>query len=400
MTAIQPVLTPQSAARLTLFSFTGAVLISATSSAPTPLYPLYRTLFHLSPSLLTVIFGVYAFALLAALLTVGKISDYTGRRPLMLLALALNSVALMIFICADSAAVLIGARLVQGFATGIALPTFGATLIDANKHRGPLLNSVTAFLGMTLGTLAGSILVTYAPFPTVTLYALLLLAMLVTMALLPLIPETISPQPGVLAALRPQVMIPRRALGPLVKVAPVNIATWMLGGFYLSLMPTLVISATGLTSPFVGGSVVATLMLSATAAVFIFRSLAPARALFIGTLMLTAGVSVTLTGVGLHSVAWLYLGTAIAGQGFGSIFSNVLKIIMQLAESHQRAGLFSAFLIKSYLAFAVPAILAGIAAPHIGLTQTAFVYGMTIVILALVSLLVVRSGSFASTAQS
>ena len=268
MTAIQPALTPQSAVRLTLFSFTGAVLISATSSAPTPLYPLYRTLFHLSPSLLTVIFGVYAFALLAALLTVGKISDYTGRRPLMLLALALNSVALMIFIYADSAAVLIGARMVQGFATGIALPTFGATLIDANKHRGPLLNSVTAFLGMTLGTLAGSILVTYAPFPTVTLYALLLLTMLVMMALLPLIPETISPQPGVLAALRPQVMIPRRALGPLLKVAPVNIATWMLGGFYLSLMPTLVISATGLTSPFVGGSVVTTLMLSATAAVF------------------------------------------------------------------------------------------------------------------------------------
>ncbi|MDU7869268.1 MAG: MFS transporter, partial [Pantoea sp.] len=233
MTAIQPALTPQSAVRLTLFSFTGAVLISATSSAPTPLYPLYRTLFHLSPSLLTVIFGVYAFALLAALLTVGKISDYTGRRPLMLLALALNSVALMIFIYADSAAVLIGARMVQGFATGIALPTFGATLIDANKHRGPLLNSVTAFLGMTLGTLAGSILVTYAPFPTVTLYALLLLTMLVMMALLPLISETISPQPGVLAALRPQVMIPRRALGPLLKVAPVNIATWMLGGFYL-----------------------------------------------------------------------------------------------------------------------------------------------------------------------
>lgn len=111
--------------------------------------------------------------------------------------------------------------------------------------------------------------------------------------------------------------------------------------------------------------------------------------------MLIAGVSLTLSGVGLHAVAWLYLGTAIAGQGFGSIFSNVLKIIMQLAENHERAGLFSAFLIKSYLAFALPAILAGIAAPHIGLTLTAFLYGMTIVMLALVSLLAVRSGSFA-----
>jgi len=220
------------------------------------------------------------------------------------------------------------------------------------------------------------------------------------MALLPLIPETISPQPGVLAALRPQVSIPRRALGPLLKVAPVNIATWMLGGFYLSLMPTMVANATGLTSPFIGGSVVATLMLSATAAVFLFRPLPPARALVIGTLMLMTGVSVTLTGLSLHSVAWLYIGTALAGQGFGSIFANVLKIIMQLAESHERAGLFSAFLIKSYLAFALPAIAAGIVAPHLGLTRTAWCYGMTILVLAMVSLLAVRGRALAGAAGS
>ncbi|WP_426606941.1 MFS transporter [Pantoea anthophila] len=393
-------LTPQAATRTTIFSFTSAALISATSSAPTPLYPLYRTLFHLTPTMLTLIFGAYAFALLAALLTVGKVSDYTGRRPLMLLALALNAIALVIFMTAGSASTLIAARLVQGFATGVALPTFGASLLDASKTRGPLLNSFTAFLGMTLGTLAGGILVSLAPYPTVTLYALLLLLMLFAMTLLPLIPETISLQPGVLAALRPQVSIPRRALGPLLKVAPVNIATWMLGGFYLSLMPTMVANATGLTSPFIGGSVVATLMLSATAAVFLFRPLPPARALVIGTLMLMTGVSVTLTGLSLHSVAWLYIGTALAGQGFGSIFANVLKIIMQLAESHERAGLFSAFLIKSYLAFALPAIAAGIVAPHLGLTRTAWCYGMTILVLAMVSLLAVRGRALAGAAGS
>jgi uncharacterized membrane protein YdbT with pleckstrin-like domain len=116
--------------------------------------------------------------------------------------------------------------------------------------------------------------------------------------------------------------------------------------------------------------------------------------------MLMAGVSVTLTGLSLHSVVWLYAGTAIAGQGFGSIFASVLKIIMPLAESHERAGLFAAFLIKSYLAFALPAIAAGIAAPHIGLNQTAWCYGMTIIVLALVSLLAVRGRDPAGAASS
>ena len=142
-------------------------------------------------------------------------------------------------------------------------------------------------------------------------------------------------------------------------------AAWALGGFYLSLMPTLVILVTGLRSPFVGGAVVATLMLSATGSVFIFRRWQPQRALFIGTLTLMAGIGVTLIGINHHLTALLFLGTAVAGQGFGSIFSTIISIVMPLAESHERAGLFAAFLIKSYLAFALPALLAGCAVPRL-----------------------------------
>jgi MFS family permease len=59
----------------------------------------------------TTIFAVYAFSLLAALLTVGSLSDYVGRRPVILAALVLNAAAMMLFIRADSAAALIEARL-------------------------------------------------------------------------------------------------------------------------------------------------------------------------------------------------------------------------------------------------------------------------------------------------
>ncbi|MEZ3498500.1 MFS transporter [Pantoea sp. KPR_PJ] len=383
-------LTDASAARITLYGFICATLFSATSSAPTPLYPLYRSLYHLSPAMITVIFASYAFALLLALLTLGRLSDFVGRRAMMLAALLCNAAALAIFMLAHSADMLILARVIQGLATGIALPTFGAAILDGNKVRGPLLNSVTAFLGLLAGSLAGATLVTYAPFPTVSIYALLFMLMLLALALLPLMPETVTPVSGALSALKPQIAVPPRALGPLLRLLPVNIATWALGGFYLSLMPTLAILATGSDSPFIGGGVVSTLMLSATASVFLFRRLPPPRALSLGTLALIGGVAVTLSGINHHLSTLLFLGTAIAGQGFGSVFSTIMKIVMPLAESHQRAGLFAAFLVESYLAFALPAMVAGFAVLQLGLTATANYYCLGILLMATLSLLAGR----------
>ncbi|MBW6421290.1 MFS transporter [Rhizobium sp. XQZ8] len=386
--------------RMTTYSFLFSVLIGAGTSAVTPLYHVYQELFHLSPAMITFIFGSYAFALLATLLTLGGLSDYVGRKPLILLALLFNVAALTIFIFADSGPMLLAGRIVQGFATGVAFPTLGATILDGDKARGSILNSISPFLGLMIGTLAAGALVAFAPEPTRLVYALLLLVTIAGIVMLPFMPETTSGRPGALKAMKPNVSIPRRALGPLLKVTPLNVASWALGGFYLSLMPTLVAVATGITSPFVGATVVSTMMLTATASVFIFKALPPRRVLFIATNSLMIGVVITLFGVQQENGGLLFAGTAIAGLGFGSTFANVLKIVLPLAEGHERAGLFSAFLVESYLAFSVPAIVAGLAAPVLGLSNTAYLYGAVIIALALISIAATRNNLVESPAAS
>lgn len=99
---------------LTLATFFGA------SSVPTPLYRIYQENFSISPVLITVIFAVYAFALLAALLIAGSISDHLGRRPVIFSALLLEIIAMGFFVVASGPGWLIAARIVQGIATGIA----------------------------------------------------------------------------------------------------------------------------------------------------------------------------------------------------------------------------------------------------------------------------------------
>jgi MFS family permease len=87
---------------------------------PTSLYQQYQDNLGLAPSAITIIFAAYVLSLLAALLTVGSLSDFIGRRPAILAALALNIASMAMFMTAGSETALIAARALQGFATGLA----------------------------------------------------------------------------------------------------------------------------------------------------------------------------------------------------------------------------------------------------------------------------------------
>jgi hypothetical protein len=198
-------------------------------------------------------------------------------------------------------------------------------------------------------------------------------------------PETAQGRPGALASLRPHVSVPPQARRALMKVTPVTIASWALGGFYFSLMPALVRVATGVTLPVVGGLVVGALTLSGAVSVLSLRTIDPRRILSGGIFALTAGVAITLAGVAAQLVAPMLAGTLVAGIGFGAAFSGTMRTVMPLAKANERAGLLSAFYVEGYLSFSLPAMLSGFLAPIVGLTTVADVYGAAVIVLALAS---------------
>ena len=82
---------------------------NAASSAPSPLYGLYREAWGFSAATLTAVFASYAFALLAALLLFGSLSDHLGRRTVIVLALVLEIVSVLLFWQAPSVGWLLSA---------------------------------------------------------------------------------------------------------------------------------------------------------------------------------------------------------------------------------------------------------------------------------------------------
>jgi MFS family permease len=115
--------TPRALSPRAAFGLLTSILVTllASSSAPTPLYATYQARWGFSPVAVTVVFGVYAVAVLVSLLVLGSLSDHVGRRPVLLTALVAQAGVMLLFATASGLDVLLLARVLQGLATGSAV---------------------------------------------------------------------------------------------------------------------------------------------------------------------------------------------------------------------------------------------------------------------------------------
>ncbi len=364
------------------------LLFMAAGSAPSPLYVVYQAEWHFAATTLTAVFAVYALALLIALLTIGSISDFVGRRPVLAASLVLQAAGMGLFLLADGVSGLVLARIVQGLATGAALGTISAALVDlepaGRPGRGALFNSLSPPIGLAIGALGSGLLVQYAPAPTSLVFVLLGLGFLALAGSVAFLPETVARRPGALASLRPQIAVPPSGRRTFWRTAPALVATWSLGGLYLSLGPSLAADVLDLHNHLVGGLVVAVLNVAAALTVLAVQHRPAPSLLLSGCLVLAAGAAVTLISLATGSVPGFFVGSAVAGVGFGATFLGAFRTLSSLARPQERAELFAAVYVVSYLAFSVPAVLAGLATSAYGLRPTATVYGLVVIALTLV----------------
>jgi hypothetical protein len=368
------------------------------SAAASPLYRVYQARFHFSAATLTAVFAVYVLVLLATLLLFGSMSDYLGRLPVIIAALAFSVAACGIFLAAHDTAALYLARSLQGIATGLASGPTGAALIDLQppgSQRAPLVTSVFSTFGLALGALITSVLVQYAPAPTHLIWWALLAVFAAGIVAVLAMAEPGVRRPGALTSLRPRVAVPRPARGTFAVAVPCIVSGWALGGLYLSLGPSLAAQATGSPNLLWGGLVIFLLCGVGAAAAFALRNVGSRATMLAGCLSLLAGMAVTFGAIAATASAAFLAGTAVAGAGFGLAFLGSFRMITALAKPDDRAGLVAAVYIAGYLAFSVPALIAGVAATRFGLHSTALVYAAALAALAAaaVGLLLLRPGA-------
>jgi MFS family permease len=380
------VVTLPRAAAFWLVAATTATLLAA-SSAPSPLYAVYQAEFRFSALTLTAIFAVYVLALLLSLLTVGRLSDYLGRRPVLAVALLVEAAAMAVFLDAHGVAALYLARIVQGLATGAAVGVLGAYLLDLQppdgSRLGSLINSAAATGGLGIGAALTGVLVEYAPQPTRLVFLILTAAFVLLAGATAVLPETVQPQPGVRGALRPRVSVPVAARRPFLRAAPTMASTWMLGGLMFSVGGSLLVAVFGQHNHAVVGLVLGAFAGMAAVGSVVMRDHTPERMARVGTSLLSVGTVLFVVALATTSLSAFVAGAVIAGAGFGPAFLGAFRAVSQLAAPHERAGLISAIYVVSYLAFSIPALVAGLVIAHVGLRGPALVYGSIVALVAL-----------------
>ena len=364
------------------------VLMLAASGVPSPLYRVYQQEFGFSSGVLTTVFGIYSFALLASLLVVGGLSDHVGRRPVLIAAFVLEAAAMALFLFADGVGWLLAARVVQGLATGALTSTLGASLLDLQHRERPLgafINSASPGLGLSVGAVGAGLLVQWVPSPTDWVFGVLTAVFLLAALGTYLLPESSPRLPGAAASLRPRVHVPPAHRLAFVVALPILVACWALGGLYASLGPSLVADVFGIDNHLVGGLLILALNGTGIVGSLALRTSPPERALLVGALVFTIGVVGTLAALVATSVGLLFTAAVVTGFGFGAAFLGAVATITHGVAPGHRAGLLASIFVAGYLAFSIPAIAAGIAVGEVGLTRTTEVYGLVVVLLALVA---------------
>jgi MFS family permease len=347
--------------------------LTAFSTAPSPLYSLYRRQDHLSSITVTIVYAVFAAGIVVSLLLVGHLSDWYGRRTLLIPALATALAAAIIFATSTSLPALLVGRVLTGLALGAATATAGAYLTDLDSgpngvatRRAQIVSTVANVGGLATGPLVAGLLATYLPSLPRLIY--IIFAVLLAFALVAM---WRSPEVRPLPIPRPRYR-PQRLVVP--AAARTQFSAALTGDF---LVFTVFGLFAGLASAFLSGSLHRSSPALAGLTVFIsfgvgaMTQVATAtwpqrRLLSLGVPALIAGLAVIVTGAWVHppSLALFLTGAGLVGVGSGSIFRSALTTVLTTAPPKDRAAALALFYVVGYLGLSLPVVAAGIALQH------------------------------------
>ncbi|QNJ92131.1 MFS transporter [Mycolicibacterium fluoranthenivorans] len=369
---------------LLAFAF-AAVMLGTT--LPTPMYALYAAQMHFAVLTTTIVFAAYAIGVLGALLVVGGWSDAIGRRPVLLGGLVFALASAVVFLFADSVAVLLVGRLLSGLSAGIFTGTATAAVVEAlpaaQRERGAVVATVANIGGLGTGPILAGLLVQYEPHALTLPFVVHIVLVVLAIAAVLIAPET-SDRTGRIGMQRLSVPVEARAV--FITAATAAFAGFAVMGLFTSVAPAFVANVVGNDNHAVGGAVASSIFLASAAAQLAGRRIAPARAVAAGSAVLVIGMVILAAALHFSSLTGILVAALVAGTGQGISFSRGLAAVVEQVPTERRAEVSSTYFVVAYVAISLPVVGAGLAAHAWGLRTAGEVFAVVVAALAMVCL--------------
>ncbi|AGZ40085.1 MFS transporter [Actinoplanes friuliensis] len=348
----------------------------AFSTVPTPLYPIYQREDGFTPFTVTIVFAVYAVGVVTSLLLAGHISDWVGRRRVLLPALALEAVAAVLFLVWPALPGLLIARFVTGLGVGMITATATAYLLElhsahkpnAGRGRFELVSAAANLGGLGAGTLVAGALAQFVDAPLRTPYLVFLVLLALSAVAVAATPETVI-APAVKPRYRPQrIRVAAADQAGYAVAAASAFAGFAVFGLFTSLAPSFVAGSLHHPGRLLAGVVVFLVFGAAAATQAASNALSPARRFTTGVVAQAAGLIVLGAGMQLSSLMLFLVGGAIAGGGAGLLFKSAVGAVAAMAAPEVRGEALAGLFLIAYLGLIGPALGLGIATRFLSAT--------------------------------
>ena len=343
--------------------------VMAFSTIPTPLYALYQVRDGFPTWVVTVIFAAYAVGVIASLFLIGHVSDWAGRRRMVLLSVFIEIVAAALFLVWNDVAGLIVARTLSGIGVGALTASATAHLSElravARPEEGPRLAGTVSTVvntgGLALGPLIGGAFAQFLPAPLLLPYAVFLIILAVAAVAVALVPETVE-RAEERPAYRPQrISLPAESRGAFSAAAVAAFAGFAVFGLFTSLAPSVLAGTLHQTSHLLAGAVPFAVFAASALSQIVFARLSGRAQLVLALVLMLLGLGGLAAGVLMASLAVFVVSGVLAGAGVGLQFRSAIAAAASLAAPERRGEVLAAIFLIAYIGLALPVLLVGVA---------------------------------------
>ena len=335
--------------------------VMAFTTVPTPLWSLYSQRDRFSSLTVTIVFAVYALAVALSLFLAGHLSDWLGRRRVLVPALMLEMLAGIVFMAWPSLAGLLLARALSGLGIGAVSATAMAWLAElggVDSRRAQVVAIGANLGGLGLGGLVSGVLAQWSSSALLIPFAVFTAALALALLALLAAPETRerrSPRPRY----RPQrVSVPSGSRGRFFAAALGAAIAFAIFGLLTSLAPSFLAGTLHEPSRALAGAV----SFAAFATAALAQTVAASRST---QTLLAAAVPALLAGLALLTIAvWLpspslamfLAGDVVVGAGCGLMFKGAIATVAEISPAEHRAEALAGVFLAAYLGLAGPVI--------------------------------------------
>jgi len=367
--------------------------VMAFSTLPTPLYALYQQRDGFATFLITVIFAAYGIGVMASLYFAGHVSDWLGRRRIILIAIVVEIVAAVVFLAWPEVPGLIVARFINGVGVGMLTATATAHLSElravARPEEGPATSgTVASFVnigGLAAGALVSGVLAQFVVAPLVVPYLVFLVLLVAGAIAVAFVPETVERQEE-RPAYRPQrVSLPAASRSTFFAAGAGAFSAFAIFGLFTSLAPSFLAGTLHEPSRLVAGAVTFVVFGAAAVSQVLTARLSALRQLQLAVPLMAVGLVAMATGVLVVSLPVFVGAGVLAGAGVGILFRSSIGVAASLASGASRGEILAALFLIAYAGMSVPVLLIGLALAYLPSTTVLVGFAAIVLVLVLVS---------------